>query len=182
MGRYRIVLVDSDVVRHFIVAGKLDDLPEILAPNKLFIIDNVYTELSSDEDRKTIIDNWITNKHISRMSFPYYEENVRKEYYRLKKHNGLKDDGERACMAMARFRGEIIASSNFSDIKEYCTEHSIDYIGCIDILYIAWENGIFSEQECNKFIDDAKRVNNARFPINMIADYIPDRDLSAYLH
>ena len=59
------------------------------------------------------------------------------EYYRLKKENPRFGEGERACMAIARFDKEVIASSNFRDVATYCQEHNIEYIGVMDILTIA---------------------------------------------
>lgn len=43
-------------------------------------------------------------------------------------------DGERACMSMARFGQEVIASSNFRDVAPYCDENGIIYwnAGCAD--------------------------------------------------
>lgn len=46
-------------------------------------------------------------------------------------------DGERACMSMARFGQEVIASSNFRDVAPYCDENGIEYIGTLDVLTIA---------------------------------------------
>ena len=91
------------------------------------------------------------------------------------------DPGERACMAMARFARETIASSNFRDIKQYAEDYGIDYIGCIDILYIAWKRGLLTLEQCNQFIADAIRINHARFPVQRLEDYVPDRDLTWFL-
>ena len=38
------------------------------------------------------------------------------EFFKLKRDNKLLGDGECACMAMARFDQEAIASSNFRDV------------------------------------------------------------------
>lgn len=51
-------------------------------------------------------------------------------------------DGERACMSMARFGQEVIASSNFRDVAPYCDENGIEYIGTLDVLTIAMNKGI----------------------------------------
>ncbi len=104
------------------------------------------------------------------------------EYFRIKKENGLIGDGERACMAMARFQNEVLASSNFKDIKDYCNENGIEYIGCMDLLYIAQKRKIFTTEQCNSFISSVKELNNARLPVAKIEDYIPDRDLSYYIN
>lgn len=182
MGKYKIILVDSDIVRHFIVAGRIDDLPEILSPNLIFIVEDVYNELARDPDRKKTVDNWLQAKHIARISLPFHNENIRREFYRLKKEDWKKGDGERACLALARFNKEVIASSNFRDIKDYADCFGIEYLGCIDILYIAWKNQFFSEEDCDCFISDAINHNCARFPCDKISKYIPDRDLTYWIH
>ena len=41
-------------------------------------------------------------------------------------------EGECACMAMARYGQETIASSNFRDVAPYCDANDIEYIGVID--------------------------------------------------
>ena len=105
-------------------------------------------------------------------------ENVKKEFYRIKKEDGLKDRGERACMAMAKYGKEVIASSNFSDIKSYCDANGIEYLGCLDILFIAMQKGLMTEAECDAFISKAKTLNHARFPVNVMKDYAPEKDLS----
>ena len=184
MARYKIILVDSDVISHFISVGQIDCLSEILKPNPLFVVDNVYKEIirhPSDTQRKDKVDAWIKKSKINRIPFPFLNENIKLEFYRIKKVYGIKiGDGERACMAMARYGKEVIASSNFNDIKEYAEANGIEYIGCLDILYIAWKRGYFTKEQCNSFITSAVKINNARFPVNDIESYIPDRDLSFY--
>lgn len=185
MGKYRIILVDADVVSHFLVAGRINELSVILAPNLVFIVDNVYNEAirhPSDPDRKTKVDTWIKECKITRIPFPFANEKVRMEFYRIKKDYPMLDEGERACMAMSRYCKEVIASSNFNDIKQYAEDNGIEYIGCIDILYVAWKNGLFSSVDCNNFINTALTINHARFPVFRIEDYQPDRDLSLFLH
>lgn len=184
MARYKIILVDSDVISHFISVGQIDCLSEILKPNLLFVVDNVYNEIirhPSDTHRKEEVDGWIKRCKINKIPFPFLNENIRLEYYKIKKDYGIKiGDGERACMAMARYGKEVIASSNFRDIKEYAEINGIEYIGCLDILYIAWKKGYFTKEQCNSFIIGAVMINNACFPVNDIELYEPDRDLSFY--
>ena len=88
MARYRIILVDSDVISHFIAVGMIDRLDEILAPNLLFLVDDVYHEVIRhplDSNRKEKVDSWITSKHITRIPFPFSNEKIRTEFYRIKK-------------------------------------------------------------------------------------------------
>ena len=70
MGKYKIILVDSDVISHFIAVGMIDRLDEILAPNLLFLVEDVYKEVIRhplDSDRKNKVDSWIANKRITKI-------------------------------------------------------------------------------------------------------------------
>lgn len=183
MANYKIVLVDTDVISHFIATGNISRLAEIFKPNELFVVDIVYEEACRhpwDADRKEKVDAWLSSIKKKPIAFPYHVENVRKEFYRIKKEDGLLDKGERACMAMARYEKDVIASSNFSDIKTYCDVNGIEYLGCLDILYIAMQKGLMTEAECDAFISNAMALNHARFPVSAMKDYIPDRDLSEW--
>lgn len=102
------------------------------------------------------------------------------EFFKLKRDYKLLGDGECACMAMARFEQEAIASSNFRDVAPYCEANGIEYIGTLDILLIAKRKGHWDIDQCNQFIMDAIKVNNARFPVSKIEDYKTEKDLSEF--
>ena len=89
-------------------------------------------------------------------------------------------DGERACMAIAKYGGETIASSNFRDVAEYCEVNKIEYIGVLDILTIAKDKGYWTSEQCNQLINDAIATNQAKFPVGRIEDYKSDKDLSSF--
>lgn len=165
------ILIDADVISHFIACGELNLLPIILAPHKLIILDNVYAEIARLNMRKLFLDAIIKEKTISVIPFPKENMEIKKEYARIKKENSLIGDGERACMAVARFAKDIIASSNFRDIAPYCNKYNILYLGTLDILTLALKRGIFDEERCNQFIKTAKKMNTARFPNDYISDY-----------
>ena len=184
MASYKIILLDSDVISHFLVAGQLGRLEEVLSPNKLFVVENVYKEAikhPTDEKRKEKIDAWLRSGKVIKIPFHFNNEKVKLEFFRLKKERPLLGEGERACLSMARYGKEIVASSNFRDVKEYAEANDIEYLGCLDILYIAWKRGRFSLLDCNIFITDTIRENRARFPVSRMEEYIPDRDLSSYI-
>lgn len=42
--RKKVILVDSDVISHFMAANKIDDLSVILSPHALLIVQQVYDE------------------------------------------------------------------------------------------------------------------------------------------
>ena len=167
-------MVDADVISHFMATGYIDRLTEILQPHAVMIVENVYKEASyhpTEPDRKRKVDKWMERCKVCKIAFPYANENIRREFFRLKKENPMLGDGERACMSMARFGQEVIASSNFRDVAPYCDENGIEYIGTLDVLTIAMNKGIFTSKECNQFIMDAKAKNKARFPVEDITDY-----------
>ncbi len=174
MGRKKVILIDSDVLSHFIATGQIDTLPIILSPHIIYIVEQVYKEASYHpffEDRKQELDNWMKKFSIQKISFPFTNRPICLEYYRLKKESPRFGDGERACMAIARFNKEVIASSNFRDVADYCKEYDIEYIGVLDILTIALRKGIFDINACNKFIHDATIINEAKFPTSNIEEY-----------
>ncbi|MCD7926133.1 MAG: hypothetical protein LUI85_16195 [Bacteroides sp.] len=182
MAKNKVILVDSDVISHFIATGNINRLTDILFPHALFIVENVYREATfhpTDSKRKQKVDEWIHNYPVCRVSFPSYNMNIFKEFYRLKKESPLLGDGERACMSIARFGHEVIASSNFRDVADYCNTNGIEYIGTLDILVIAMQKGIYTEIECNHFIAEAIRLNDARFPVVDITRY-QHRDLTEF--
>lgn len=102
------------------------------------------------------------------MDFPD-ELEISKEFARIKREKPLIGDGERACMAVALYRENVVASSNFRDVAPYCNEHNILYLGTLDILSIAVRKGIYDENRCDAFIQDALKFNKARFPAGVTA-------------
>ncbi len=176
----KIILVDADVISHFISCGELLLLHKILEPHTIVIPDIVYKEITRIPSRKNTLDNVINlTKKITIMPFPDDSFEIKMEFALIKKNNPLIGDGERACMAIAKYNKNIIASSNFRDIVPYCQANNIFYLGTLDILYIALKNNIFDNVRCDLFISTAKTKNNAKFPhgITSITQYIP-KDLS----
>ena len=119
MARAKVILVDADVISHFIATDHIYELNEILSPHQLYIVDNVYKEATyhpSDKERKNKIDEWLKKSKACRISFPKLNRKIMAEFFKLKRDYKLLGDGECACMAMARFDQEAIASSNFRDV------------------------------------------------------------------
>lgn len=183
MARNKVILVDADVLSHFIVTGNIDDLTKILSPHTIYLVENVYQEAiyhPTDSNRKKTVDSWIERCNVKKIKFAENNSSVMREFFRLKKEKPLFGSGERACMAMARFGHEVIASSNFRDVAEYCEEFDIEYIGVLDILMIAKYKGYYTEEKCDQFIQEAKDKNKARFPVNKIALYSKRIDLNSF--
>lgn len=64
MVRAKVILVDSDVISHFIAAGHIYDLDKILSPHHLLIVEQVYKEATYhpwDDSRKGEVDSWLAN-------------------------------------------------------------------------------------------------------------------------
>ncbi|NLL56878.1 MAG: hypothetical protein GX242_06670 [Clostridiales bacterium] len=178
-GTKKIILFDCDVISHFISNNCLDDLPLILAPHQCTILDYVYNEVAFHPFRIAFVNKLIKDEKLLHMNFPNNNMDIKREFARIKQSNHLIGDGERACMAVAKFHKDIIASSNFRDVAPYCERHKIYYLGTIDILSIAVEKGIYNESKCDNFIQNAVKFNKAKFPngVTQMRYYIP-RDLS----
>lgn len=159
------ILLDADVVIHFIKAGYQMKLMAVF-PGRLVMLDKVKQELVRRRSETLGIENFLNWCKIPIEPMPKDMEILR-EYAALKK---LRGDGESACMAVARFRQEYIASSNIKDIKDYCELHKIVFYTTVDILAIAIETGVMNETECNNFIAEVKQ-KGSKMPYNTMAEY-----------
>src|SRR5574344_1594821 len=165
---HKIILLDCDVISHFIANNSLNDLPQILAPHQCTVLDYVYSEVAAKPLRLAFLDSLINSGQIHKMDFPEDFE-INKEFSRIKSQNYLIGDGERACMAVARYNRNVVASSNFRDVAPYCSKNNILYLGTLDILTVAVNKGIYNEEKCDSFIQNAIRFNNAKFPPGVTA-------------
>ena len=167
----KIILIDADVVSHFITGGAIIQLPSIF-PHKIKVLDKVYAELSRFPKKKIEVDNLINFKLLDIMPFPEENEAIKKEYLHIKKLM-FKGDGESACLAVVRNTNDILASSNLRDIASYCKMHSIDYLTTMDFLCQALKKGILSESECDAFITKVKAARS-KLPVNRMSEYTCD--------
>lgn len=141
------ILLDADVVRHFLTGNKIFFLPKIF-PNRLVMLDKVKEELCRSTSIKRQVENFLQMSKIPIEDFPK-DVQIIKEYALLKKSFG---DGESACMAVAKFQKKYIASSNLNDIKKYCEQNQIVYYTTLDILLEAYYKKIMTLAECDLFI------------------------------
>ena len=180
----RGILLDSDVLSHFIASGRQRLLKDILAGHQLIMLDQVYSEASFcpwDSSRKHLLDSMMADCGIVRMNFPSdVTTSVVEEFFRLASENKRLGRGERACMAVARFYRDAIASSNYRDVAPYCEANGIEYIGFLDILIIGINKGVINEYIAQGILDAAVLANNARFPVNDIRAYTPTKDLGDF--
>ena len=161
------ILLDCDVIIHFIKAGKQLLLPKIY-PNQMVILDKVKSELDKRKSNIVSINNFIAYAKIDIIKMPSNIAII-KEYSILKKSKG---EGEAACMAVARFSKDYIASSNLSDIATYCAEHDIKYLTTMDILLEANTLNLMSGQECIDFIKEVKSKDSKLIKgVESIEDY-----------
>ncbi len=164
----RIILIDADVVSHFITGGEIYMLPSIF-PYKMKILDKVYDELENFKSKKTQIDNLVNQRILEIMPFPDENSEIRKEYFWIKKQM-FKGDGESATLAVTRYSHDIVGSSNLRDIKSYCLMHSIDYLTTMDFLCRALETGRMDLARCNNFISSV--VNSgSKLPVKSMEEY-----------
>jgi hypothetical protein len=160
------ILLDADVVRHFISGKRLLHLAAIF-PKRFVMLDKVKTELCRSRSLVNEVTNFLSMCKIPVVPFPSKLEII-KEYAQLTKKFG---EGESACMAVARFEKEFIASSNLRDIKAYCLEHHIKYYTTMDLLVESMNKNILTEADCNQFIQDVKS-KGSKLPCNTMAEYL----------
>ena len=141
------VLVDADVVSHFLQGEGLPLLNAVF-PGRLAMLAQVEEELRVVRNFRTIIDNFITFCKVQQVNLPSTSA-ITLEYAQLLRTFGK---GESACMALARHRGNYIASSNLRDIKSYCQQHQITYYTTFDILHLAVTGQHLAVTACNAFI------------------------------
>jgi len=168
--RQKKVLLDGDVISHFI-KGELVDLLPKLFPNRLILLNIVKTEIYKRPGWNIIIDNLIKTHVIEEVDFPEEIEFV-KEYAHMISGSGLAlGKGESACMVYCRFNKEILASSNLKDIQRYCSYHSIEYITTADIIYEAHKRELVTEVECDTFISKVKS-RGSKFPYDTMKELL----------
>lgn len=164
----KVILVDADVISHFIKGGEIYSINSIF-DYQLKILDKVHEELKSNKSWKTQIDNLISQKVIQVIPFPEAHAEIKKEYFRIKKEMS-KGDGESACLSYVRYTNNIIASCNLSDIKQYCEDYDIIYLTTMDFLCYALKKGIFTEKRCDEFIANVL-AKKSKLPVKDMKSY-----------
>lgn len=77
------ILIDADVVSHFITGGQILILHKIF-PNKILILDKVYDELLKFNSRKSEVENLLNFSIVTKIPFPSTNQAVLKEYWILR--------------------------------------------------------------------------------------------------
>lgn len=160
------ILLDTDVISHFIKGGKILILPKIFRNTKI-ILDIVSKELKQRKNYKNFTDNLINFNLIEEVSFTA-DKQILAEYAKLNKSYGK---GESACMAYCKYNKDVLASSNLRDISQYCEDNEIEYVTTMDFLVEAKETKIMTEAECDEFIYNVKS-KDSKLPVDTLAEYI----------
>jgi hypothetical protein len=164
----KIILIDADVVSHFIKAGEIYSINTIF-DYEIRVLDKVYNELKDNQSWKTQVDNLVNQGTLVIEPFPESNYEIKKEYFHIKKIM-LKGEGESACLAYVRYTNNIIASSNLKDIKQYCNLHKIEYLTTMDFLCQALSNGVYDVARCNLFITEVIK-KRGKLPVIKMEDY-----------
>ena len=149
------IVLDADVIIHFVKAGQLSLLLDIFPEYQYLILDVVYDEVTVKRLTKTQIDNTLR----------FYE------YARLR-NTLLLGKGESACMVYCRDNKDVLGSSNLKDIKEYCANHQITYLTTIDFLYYAFIRKKMTKEDIAAFIAEVTS-KGSKLPSVDIEEYIP---------
>lgn len=166
------LVLDADVLIHFIKGDLIFSLPKIIT-NEMVILDKVYNEITQRKSQE-IIDRFLKLPVVNLIDFPEDLQYVQ-EYALLTSERGHNlDKGESACLVYARYNKDVLASSNLSDIKRYCSFHKIEFVTTIDLLVIGIGNGILSIEECDLFIKTV-RSKGSKLPNKSISEILAER-------
>lgn len=167
----KILVFDADVLIHFMQAGCFSDLNRIYPENKKVVLQKVYDELQKYQVSKVMLDSAIDKfKFLHFVKFPISIE-MTKEYAHLTSQIMNMGKGESACMSYCKFTNDVVVSSNLKDVRAYCKRHNINLLTTMDLLNWAFQNTIYTENECNTFIGEVLK-KGGRLPYNSISEYM----------
>lgn len=164
------IIIDSDVIIHFIKGDSLPILHEIFPAYQYVILDIVLNEeLRKNTATRDYLDRYLTLFGHIKVEKWQPDYLLMKEFATLKKKYGL---GESASMAYCKFHNDVIASSNISEITDYCDKNDIVYVTTLGFLWRAYKTGKMTQQECDDFISKVKQ-KGSKLPtdLNSIIDY-----------
>jgi len=92
-----------------------------------------------------------------------------KEFGELNKRYGL---GESMSMVYCKFNNDVIASSNITEITNYCDTNNIQYITTMDFISQAFKIGLMTETECDLFLSSVI-AKGSKLPVTKISKYKP---------
>ncbi len=158
-GKKTKIVLDADVINHFVRGGKLALLPKILPEFQFIVLDIVKKELPililSELDKQI--------KREKNISEEIFDVNgvARREYFRLTATNGLHlGRGESACMVYCKFNNDVVGSSNTNDITQYCDDNGITYLTTNDFLSYAIQRKLLTKEEAEEFIHNVRSMGS----------------------
>lgn len=166
------IVLDADVIIHFVKAGQFSLMLDIFPEYQYLILDVVYEEVTVNKAMKTQIDNTLNffASRIANVKFDPKGES-RLEYARLRS-TLLLGKGESACMVYCRDNKDVLGSSNLKDIKEFCASHQIPYLTTVDFLYYAFIRKKMTKEDVDVFIAEVV-AKGSKLPSVDIEKYIP---------
>lgn len=162
------VILDSDVIIHFIKGGCLNLLPKIL-PMYSFVILNMVYDHELAAAHRVIIQNTVNLLKTITIEEWVPQKEERQEFIILQKKFGL---GESASMVYCKYRNDVLASSNLKDIVDYCEENKITYFTTMDFLYQAMVSKVMTEKECDRFIAEVTS-KGSKLPVTKMGGFTP---------
>lgn len=162
------IVLDADVIIHFMKAGSFPLLPEIFPEYDFLILDVVYQEVAKQSKTKNYLDKYLALFPKMRQERFVPRGEAMKEFFSLQQNLGR---GESACMVYCKYNQDVLGSSNLRDIKGYCAQNGIAYLTTIDFLYYAYCKGKMTEQECREFIETVRSKGSV----------LPDIDITKYI-
>ncbi|KAA6312661.1 hypothetical protein EZS27_036443 [termite gut metagenome] len=164
------IVIDADVIIHFLKGGYLSLLHKIFPEYQYVILDIVLNkELRKHRDTRIAIDNHLNYcKYIQIENWNPNNEMI-KEFAYLSTKYGL---GESASMVYCKYNQDVIASSNITEITNYCNTNNITYVTTMDFLWTAYITKKMTETECNDFISKVLSAKS-KLPVKRITDYTP---------
>ena len=153
------IVLDADVINHFVRGGKLALLPQIFPEFQFIVLDIVRKELPtlilSELNRQ------IANKINIREEVFDVIGAARREYFRLTATNGLHlGKGESACMVYCKFNNDVVGSSNTKDITQYCDDNGITYLTTNDFLFYAIQRKLMTKEDVEVFIQKVRSMGS----------------------
>lgn len=164
------IVLDADVIIHFIKADQFSLLMDILPEYEYLVLDVVYDEITVNRHTKVQIDNTLhyLGHRMKKVVFAPAGDS-RMEYARLRTTLGK---GESACMVYCRDNRDVLGSSNLRDIADYCKANNITYLTTVDFLYYAFIRHKMTKEEIDVFIATVLE-KGSRLPVVDIETYVP---------
>ena len=171
MNKRTKIVLDSDVVIHFIKGEQFPMIHQIFPEFEYVILDIVLNEelRKRDATRKYLDAYFYHFKDVIKVVQwdPDYE--VASEFASLLKRFNM---GESACMVYCKHNRDVIASSNLRDITEYCLQNQITWLTTMDFLGQAFKNKLLTETECDEFIQKVLK-RGSKLPVKCIKEFTP---------